>query len=561
MMGAGKIDASAPRLAERLGPALPRHRCRDRGRAGAPVAEIFARDGEPHFRALERAAIEALSRARPRSWRSGAARSRSPARRERLADRRTVVYLRARPETLLARIGDADEPAAAAPASTRPGARARLARAARARASPTTLRPISRSRRDGRAIDALADELAVRLGRALGATERSVTIDAAHAAQARRVERPCRSRSASAATRSGSAGERCPRSGERDRRARREARGRGRDRAAGRPPLRRAALRSLRAAGLAAARIVVPDGDRTQEPARRSRELYEALPRRRRRPRHRRSSRSAAAWSATSRASPRRRYLRGASLRAGADDAARDDRLLRRRARPASTCAAGKNLVGAFHQPRAGLRSTRRPSRSLPRRVRAAGLRRGDQARRDPRRRALRAPRARPRARPRALSPRSLLAVLERAVADQGRAWWRQDEREEGVRMLLNFGHTLAHAVEALRGYRGVLHGEAVGDGDGLRGAALGGAGNGPAGHGGAAHGRSSSGRISRPSFPISRAGLIYPPCASIRRSGTRASGSWCCGGSARRTRCRCCPTRSFRRAALRRAPRARQKR
>jgi 3-dehydroquinate synthetase len=37
------------------------------------------------------------------------------------------------------------------------------------------------------------------------------------------------------------------------------------------------------------------------------------------------------------------------------------------------------------------------------------------------------------------------------------------DERDEGVRMLLNFGHTFAHGIEAAAGYDGsVLHGEAV---------------------------------------------------------------------------------------------------
>ncbi len=37
-----------------------------------------------------------------------------------------------------------------------------------------------------------------------------------------------------------------------------------------------------------------------------------------------------------------------------------------------------------------------------------------------------------------------------------------EDERELGVRMILNFGHTIGHAIEAVTGYRALLHGEAV---------------------------------------------------------------------------------------------------
>ena len=37
-----------------------------------------------------------------------------------------------------------------------------------------------------------------------------------------------------------------------------------------------------------------------------------------------------------------------------------------------------------------------------------------------------------------------------------------EDERELGVRMILNFGHTLGHAIEAASGYHALLHGEAI---------------------------------------------------------------------------------------------------
>ncbi len=39
----------------------------------------------------------------------------------------------------------------------------------------------------------------------------------------------------------------------------------------------------------------------------------------------------------------------------------------------------------------------------------------------------------------------------------------RRDERESGLRMILNFGHTVGHALEAATRYKAMLHGEAVG--------------------------------------------------------------------------------------------------
>ena len=38
-----------------------------------------------------------------------------------------------------------------------------------------------------------------------------------------------------------------------------------------------------------------------------------------------------------------------------------------------------------------------------------------------------------------------------------------RDERENGLRMILNFGHTVGHAIEQATRYKALLHGEAVG--------------------------------------------------------------------------------------------------
>ena len=52
-----------------------------------------------------------------------------------------------------------------------------------------------------------------------------------------------------------------------------------------------------------------------------------------------------------------------------------------------------------------------------------------------------------------------LIAECIRVKADVVSA----DERESGERRILNFGHTIGHALEAETGYRKLLHGEAVG--------------------------------------------------------------------------------------------------
>jgi shikimate kinase/3-dehydroquinate synthase len=124
----------------------------------------------------------------------------------------------------------------------------------------------------------------------------------------------------------------------------------------------------------------------------------------------------------------------------------------------------GKNLVGAFHQPAAVIVDVRF-LRTLPSRQLRGAL--GEAVKMA------------------ALGDERLFELLEadgRAIAaGEARAHhdglfaevvercgWAKievvsaDEREQGGRINLNLGHSLAHAIEAAAGYEGILHGEAV---------------------------------------------------------------------------------------------------
>ena len=121
--------------------------------------------------------------------------------------------------------------------------------------------------------------------------------------------------------------------------------------------------------------------------------------------------------------------------------------------------ALGKNMIGAFHQPRAVLIDTQ-CLRTLPDREFAAGLAEVVKygAIRDAAffawlEREMPALRARD------------AAALAYAVTESCRIKAEivaADERESGERALLNFGHTFAHAIETGIGYGEWLHGEAV---------------------------------------------------------------------------------------------------
>ncbi len=119
----------------------------------------------------------------------------------------------------------------------------------------------------------------------------------------------------------------------------------------------------------------------------------------------------------------------------------------------------GKNLIGAFHQPLAVLAD---PDllETLPEREYRAGLfevLKCGIIRSEPLFRLMRdeAPRVLARA----------PDVVEQMIAESVRIKCEvvsADEREGGVRKILNYGHTVGHAFEAETGYTRFLHGEAV---------------------------------------------------------------------------------------------------
>jgi 3-dehydroquinate synthase len=120
---------------------------------------------------------------------------------------------------------------------------------------------------------------------------------------------------------------------------------------------------------------------------------------------------------------------------------------------------AGKNLIGSFHHPRAVFADID-TLKTLPPEELRAGLQESIKAGiiRDPK------------------LFRYLEQNREQILAADAKALGRvvaasvqvkadvvsQDEKESGLRMILNFGHTIGHAIEAATNYRQLLHGEAV---------------------------------------------------------------------------------------------------
>jgi 3-dehydroquinate synthase len=121
--------------------------------------------------------------------------------------------------------------------------------------------------------------------------------------------------------------------------------------------------------------------------------------------------------------------------------------------------AAGKNLAGAFHHPLAVFADTAVLATLPPAELRA-GLQESIKAGiiRDPELFSLL---EREQARILSGDTEALTEVVAASVRVKASVV-NADERESGLRMILNLGHTLGHAIEAATEYKHLLHGEAV---------------------------------------------------------------------------------------------------
>jgi 3-dehydroquinate synthase len=124
---------------------------------------------------------------------------------------------------------------------------------------------------------------------------------------------------------------------------------------------------------------------------------------------------------------------------------------------------AGKNLIGSFHHPLAVLADTATLA-TLPASELRAGLQESIKAGiiRDTRlfrfmeesAGAILLSNGQP-------DPAALARIVTASVRVKAEVV-SKDEKESGLRMILNFGHTLGHAIETATGYKQLLHGEAV---------------------------------------------------------------------------------------------------
>jgi 3-dehydroquinate synthase len=114
-----------------------------------------------------------------------------------------------------------------------------------------------------------------------------------------------------------------------------------------------------------------------------------------------------------------------------------------------------KNLVGAFHQPSLVLADTRTLdtlaraewNEGFAEIVKHAAIRDADML---------------PLIEAVGAGSGDLMELIRRNIAIKARIVEADEQETLGLRALLNFGHTLGHAIEAAAGYGGYLHGEAI---------------------------------------------------------------------------------------------------